>query len=44
LEKNRLRQIATTEALMAAGWKVVTIWECEVDAGIKALFRKLRYR
>jgi len=44
LEKNRLRQIATAEALVAAGWKVVTIWECEVDAGIKALLRKLRRR
>jgi len=30
LEANRLRDIRTKEALEAAGWRVLVIWECEV--------------
>lgn len=30
LEANRLRDIRNKEALEAAGWRVLTIWECEV--------------
>lgn len=30
LEANRLRDIRNKEALEAAGWRVLVIWECEV--------------
>ena len=30
LEANRLRDIRTKQALEAAGWRVLVIWECEV--------------
>jgi DNA mismatch endonuclease (patch repair protein) len=30
LEGNRLRDIRNNEALEALGWRVLTIWECEV--------------
>jgi DNA mismatch endonuclease (patch repair protein) len=42
LARNRHRQAAAIEALSAGGWTVVTIWECQVAAGIKALFAALR--
>ena len=29
-ERNRARDAATSEALEADGWRVVTIWECEL--------------
>jgi DNA mismatch endonuclease (patch repair protein) len=30
LEANRLRDVRTKQALEAAGWRVLVIWECEV--------------
>ena len=30
LERNRERDLRSTAALRAAGWKVLVIWECEV--------------
>jgi DNA mismatch endonuclease (patch repair protein) len=44
LDRNRRRQAAVAKALSAAGWVVVTIWECEVEAGIAALLRDLASR
>jgi DNA mismatch endonuclease, patch repair protein len=44
LERNRTRQTASEGALRAAGWSVVTIWECDVSTGIRKLLRRLRKR
>ena len=44
LERNRQRRIDTDAALSAAGWLVVTIWECELQAGIEALLRNIASR
>jgi DNA mismatch endonuclease (patch repair protein) len=30
--RNRARDAATLEALQAAGWRTVTVWECEIQA------------
>ena len=30
LEKNRARDLRNEEALVAAGWGVMTVWECEL--------------
>ena len=30
VDRNRARDIRSTEALRAAGWRVATIWECEM--------------
>lgn len=30
IERNRQRDIETIEALKAKGWRVITIWECEL--------------
>lgn len=27
---NRRRDIATEQKLIAAGWRVITVWECEI--------------
>ena len=32
IERNRARDAATRAALEAAGWRVVTVWECEMKA------------
>ena len=42
LERNWRRQAAAAQALSEAGWSVVTIWECELKAGIDALLRESR--
>jgi len=42
LERNKVRQAAAIQALAAAGWKVVTVWECDVAGGIRDLLRALR--
>ena len=31
--RNRTRDTANAEALQAAGWRVVTVWECAMKAG-----------
>jgi DNA mismatch endonuclease (patch repair protein) len=43
LERNQRRQEAAVRALSAAGWRVVTIWECNVGGGLAALLRALAY-
>ena len=30
IEMNRRRDIATEQKLIAAGWRVITVWECEI--------------
>jgi DNA mismatch endonuclease (patch repair protein) len=35
LEANRLRDIRNKEALEAAGWRVLTVWECEVKEPLR---------
>jgi DNA mismatch endonuclease (patch repair protein) len=42
LERNKARQAAATAALIAAGWRVVTVWECDVPGGVRNLLRSLR--
>ncbi len=32
IDRNRARDIAACETLQAAGWRVVTVWECEMKA------------
>ncbi|WP_369058153.1 DNA mismatch endonuclease Vsr [Caulobacter sp. 73W] len=41
--RNRARDIASREALTAAGWRVETIWECEMkdEAALSARLRAL---
>jgi len=41
LERNRLRDIKNEEALVRLGWRVLTIWECQVgDAkGLESVIR-----
>lgn len=36
--RNRTRDVAAREALVAAGWRVETVWECEMkdEAALKA--------
>ena len=41
LARNLARDEAACEALMAAGWSVLLVWECEVKAP-EELLRKLR--
>jgi len=40
LSKNRKRDRQSERALIALGWRVITVWECETDE--KRLQRKLR--
>ena len=35
LEANRLRDIRNKEALETAGWRVLTVWECEVKEPLR---------
>ncbi|RZJ46158.1 MAG: DNA mismatch endonuclease Vsr [Brevundimonas sp.] len=30
--RNRARDVASTAALLAAGWRVITVWECAMKA------------
>ncbi len=32
IDRNRARDIASRAALEAAGWRVITVWECEMKA------------
>jgi DNA mismatch endonuclease, patch repair protein len=41
LERNRRRSISAIKALSASGWSVVTVWECNMRAGIEDLVRHL---
>ena len=36
LMKNKDRDVRVTQALESAGWKVFTVWECEINRGIEA--------
>jgi DNA mismatch endonuclease (patch repair protein) len=31
LDRNRRRDLANAEKLENAGWRVLTVWECEID-------------
>jgi DNA mismatch endonuclease (patch repair protein) len=44
--RNRARDVAHRSALEAKGWRVETIWECELrdDAGLEARIRSLLAR
>ena len=44
LERNKRRQATADAALTEAGWSVITIWECDIEAGIVSLLRTLRGR
>ena len=35
LERNRQRDAANVEALRAAGWRVIVIWECELKKAVR---------
>lgn len=41
LSANKARDSRKSEALIAAGWKVMVVWECEID-DISALENKLK--
>jgi DNA mismatch endonuclease (patch repair protein) len=41
LERNSLRQAKAAKALAAAGWRVVTVWECDLRGGVKNLLTVL---
>jgi len=32
ISRNRARDLTNTEALLAAGWRVITVWECAMKA------------
>lgn len=34
LEGNRIRDIKNREVLSSEGWRVVTIWECEIESNL----------
>jgi DNA mismatch endonuclease (patch repair protein) len=42
LVRNKARQAASVQNLLARGWKVVMVWECDVAGGISDLLRALR--
>jgi DNA mismatch endonuclease (patch repair protein) len=42
IENNRIRDTVNTEVLRRAGWRVETIWECEVKQNIADLVERLR--
>lgn len=46
VERNRARDVRTREALAAAGWRVETIWECELKdaAALEARLSRLLFR
>jgi len=35
LERNKLRDAVNGAALTSAGWRVVTVWECELKSGVR---------
>jgi DNA mismatch endonuclease (patch repair protein) len=35
IARNRARDVSATIELRAAGWKVLTLWECELSTGTK---------
>lgn len=41
LERNRLRDRSSSEALLSMGWEVLTIWECEIMNFDKRLQEKV---
>jgi DNA mismatch endonuclease (patch repair protein) len=41
LQRNVDRDAAAGEALRAQGWDVLVLWECELEAGIRRLVRRL---
>lgn len=41
LDRNMVRDRENRTRLEADGWKVATVWECDVPQGIEALFRTL---
>lgn len=41
LASNVLRDARNERELVSSGWRVVTVWECEVDSGITELITKL---
>jgi DNA mismatch endonuclease, patch repair protein len=44
LERNIRRQATADAAMAAIGWSVVTIWECDIEAGIVSLLATLHGR
>jgi DNA mismatch endonuclease (patch repair protein) len=40
IERNRVRDVATTAALSSKGWSIKTVWECELQS-IKKVAREL---
>lgn len=44
IEKNRSRDKEVNKLLTKEGWKIITLWECEIERGslIKRLFRSLK--
>lgn len=41
IEANRRRDASKEDKLVALGWKVVPIWTCELDSGIRGLLDTL---
>jgi len=41
IARNRQRDSEATTALVADGWRVVTIWQCDLNAGISELLTDL---
>jgi DNA mismatch endonuclease (patch repair protein) len=41
VDRNRTRDVASRAALEAAGWRVETIWECEMKSGLEERLRAL---
>jgi DNA mismatch endonuclease, patch repair protein len=38
---NSARDLRVTKALRAAGWRVITVWECQINAGrLRRIFNK----
>lgn len=42
IESNRARDAKSEQALLAAGWKVIAIWECELKRSIEAAVDRVR--
>jgi DNA mismatch endonuclease, patch repair protein len=43
LESNRLRDVTNQRRLKAAGWKVLTIWECQLKSAALVNYRLRRF-
>ncbi|MBS0361119.1 MAG: very short patch repair endonuclease, partial [Proteobacteria bacterium] len=41
VDRNRARDARTREALAALGWRVETIWECELKDGLESRLENL---